>query len=145
MMTIKDAAERSGLSVKTVRYYANIGLVTPQKNETNGYREYENTDLAKLKFVGTARKFDFSIEQCRELFGLFEDDARSSREVKALTLSKIEEIDERLLELQSLRAELSALANACEGDDRPNCPILAGLSGTSGKSEALRSPTNKEG
>jgi len=40
------------------------------------------------------------------------------------------------LELQSLRAELSALANACEGDDRPNCPILAGLSGTSGKSEA---------
>jgi len=136
MMTIKEAAARSGLSVKTVRYYANIGLVTPQKNEINGYREYENTDLAKLKFVGTARKFDFSIEQCRELLGLFEDEARSSREVKALTLSKIEEIDERLLELQSLRAELSALANACEGDDRPNCPILAGLSGTSGKSEA---------
>ena len=136
MMTIKEAAARSGLSVKTVRYYANIGLVTPQKNERNGYREYENTDLAKLKFVGTARKFDFSIEQCRELLGLFEDEARSSREVKALTLSKIEEIDERLLELQSLRAELSALANACEGDDRPNCPILAGLSGTSGKSEA---------
>jgi len=145
MMTIKEAAARSGLSVKTVRYYANIGLVTPQKNEINGYREYENTDLAKLKFVGTARKFDFSIEQCRELLGLFEDEARSSREVKALTLSKIEEIDERLLELQSLRAELSALANACEGDDRPNCPILAGLSGTSGKSEALRSPTSKEG
>jgi MerR family copper efflux transcriptional regulator len=136
MMTIKDAAERSGLSVKTVRYYANIGLVAPQKNETNGYREYENTDLAKLKFVGTARKFDFSIDQCRELLGLFEDEARSSREVKALTLSKIEEIDARLLELQSLRAELSALANACEGDDRPNCPILAGLSGTSGKPEA---------
>ena len=128
-MQIGDAARRAGLTVKTVRYYANIGLVAPQQDAETGYRHYGAADVAKLQFVGKARRFDFSVEECRELLALYEDSNRTSREVKALTIKKIADIDSRLAELQSLRDELSGLAASCDGDNRPDCPILNALSG----------------
>ena len=128
-MQIGEAARRAGLTVKTVRYYANIGLVTPQQDAETGYRLYDPADVAKLQFVGKARRFDFSVEECRELLGLYEDRNRPSREVKALTMKKVAEIDSRLGELQSLRDELACLSAACDGDHRPDCPILDALSG----------------
>ena len=127
-MKILEAAKRAGLTVKTVRYYANIGMVTPHQDPATGYRDYSEEDVAKLQFVGKARRFDFSVEECRELLGLYEDCNRPSREVKALTLRKVAKIDARLNELQSLKDELSAFASACDGDHRPNCPILEALS-----------------
>ena len=128
-MQIGEAAQHAGLTVKTVRYYANIGMVTPRQDPSTGYRVYNEDDVAKLQFVGKARRFDFSVEECRELLGLYEDRNRPSREVKALTLKKVGEIDARLAELQSLKDELSGLASACDGDHRPDCPILNALSG----------------
>ena len=128
-MQIGEAARRAGLTVKTVRYYANIGMVTPRQNPDTGYRDYGEDDVAKLQFVGKARRFDFSVEECRELLGLYEDRNRPSREVKALTLKKIAQIDTRLEELHSLKDELSGLASSCDGDHRPDCPILNALSG----------------
>jgi DNA-binding transcriptional MerR regulator len=77
--------------------------------------------------VGTARRFNFSIEECRELLGLYENKNRPSREVKKITLNKLDDIDAKLAELQELKQELQTLANACDGDDRPNCPIIDGL------------------
>jgi Cu(I)-responsive transcriptional regulator len=112
-----------------VRYYANIGMVTPHQDPATGYRDYSEEDVAKLQFVGKARRFDFSVEECRELLGLYEDRNRTSREVKALTLKKVADIDARLNDLRSLKDELSGLASACDGDHRPNCPILNALSG----------------
>jgi MerR family copper efflux transcriptional regulator len=128
-MKILEAAKRAGLTVKTVRYYANIGMVTPHQDPATSYRDYSEEDVAKLQFVGKARRFDFSVQECRELMGLYEDRNRPSREVKALTLKKVAEIDSRLAELQSLKDELSDLASACDGDHRPDCPILNALSG----------------
>ena len=128
-MQIGEAARRAELTVKTVRYYANIGLVTPQQDADTGYRLYDAADVAKLQFVGKARRFDFSVEECRELLGLYEDNDRSSREVKALTIKKVAEIDCRLAELQSLRDELFGLAASCDGDHRAKCPILDAFSG----------------
>ena len=128
-MQIGEAARRAGLTVKTVRYYANIGMVTPRQDVDTGYRIYDEDDVAKLQFVGKARRFDFSIGECRELLGLYEDRNRPSREVKAMTMKKVREIDSRLAELQSLRDELSSLAASCDGDQRPDCPILNALSG----------------
>ena len=128
-MKILEAAKLAGLTVKTLRYYANIGMVTPHQDPATSYRDYSEEDVAKLQFVGKARRFDFSVEECRELLGLYEDRNRPSREVKALTLKKVAEIDSRLAELQSLKDELSGLASACDGDHRPDCPILNALSG----------------
>ena len=127
-MNIGKAAKLSNLTVKAVRYYANIGLVKPQQNIFSGYREYTNEEVAKLKFIGKARKFDFSINECRELLSLYEDKNRTSKEVKKITLEKITQIDSKLKDLNDLRNELSFLAGNCHGDDKPNCPILDELS-----------------
>ena len=127
-MNIGKAAKLSNLTIKAVRYYANIGLVKPQQNITTGYRDYTDDEVAKLKFIGKARKFDFSIDECKELLSLYEDKNRTSKEVKKITLEKISQIDSKLRDLNSLKKELSFLANNCQGDDRPNCPILEELS-----------------
>ena len=123
-MNIGKAAELSGLTVKTVRYYSDIGIIYPHVNKNTGYRDFSESDLAKLQFIAKGRKFDFNLDDCRELLALYENTERSSKEVKALTLEKIAEIDAKLSELQILRDQLSELASACQGDDRPNCPIL---------------------
>ncbi len=127
-MNIGKVANISGLTVKTVRYYSDIGIIKPQVDINTGYRDFSKIDVAKLQFVAKARKFDFSLDDCRELLALYENTERSSKEVKALTLEKIAEIDAKLSELQMLKDQLSTLASACKGDDRPNCPIIDALS-----------------
>ena len=127
-MNIGKAAKLSDLTIKAVRYYDNIGLVKPQQNILSGYRDYSNEEVAKLKFIGKARKFDFSIDECKELLSLYEDKNRTSKEVKKITLEKISQIDSKLNDLKDLRNELSFLASNCHGDDKPNCPILDELS-----------------
>ena len=128
IVNIGKAAKLSNLTVKTVRYYADIGLVRPLKNNSTGYRDFSEDDLARLQFVAKARKFNFSIQECEELLSLYSDKNRSSKEVKVLTLDKISEIDAKLIELKNLRRQLSFLANNCKGNDRPECPILEALS-----------------
>ena len=127
-MNIGKAATVSGLTVKTVRYYSDIGIIKPRVDPKTGYRDFSESDLAKLQFVAKARKFGFNLDECRELLALYENTERSSKEVKTLTLEKISEIDTRLLELQTLKDQLTTLASACHGDDRPNCSILDALS-----------------
>ena len=128
ILNIGKAAKLSNLTVKTVRYYADIGLVSPVKNNNTGYRDFSEDDVARLQFVSKARKFNFSIQECEELLSLYSDRNRSSREVKALTLEKISEINVKLLELKDLKKQLSFLADNCKGNDRPDCPILDALS-----------------
>ena len=126
-MNIGKAAKLSGLTVKTVRYYANINLVKPYQDIDTAYRDYSDEDIAKLQFIGKARQFNFSIRDCSELMSLYEDKNRSSKEVKELTLEKISEIDKKLSELKNLRAQLSYLVKNCHGDNKPDCPILDAL------------------
>ena len=123
-MNIGEAAKKSGLSVKTVRYYDEINLIKPIKNKATNYRHYTTADLAKLQFIGKARRFNFSIKECKELLSLYENQNRSSKEVRNLTLTKIAEIDLKLTELENLREQLSHLVNCCKGNERPECPII---------------------
>ena len=127
-MHIGEASKLSDLTVKATRYYANIDLVKPRQDSQTGYRNYTEKDVLKLKFIGKARSFNFSINECRELLSLYENENRPSKVVKKMTLEKISEIDQKLNDLKALRKELSHLAKNCHGDDRPNCPILEELS-----------------
>lgn len=128
-MNIGAASEESGLPVKTIRYYEEIGLVRPARSE-NGYREFLDVDLQRLKFLQRARSLGFSIEECRELLSLYEDRNRASADVRQITRAKIREVDRKIAELRSLKQVLSDLVEACHGDDRPDCPIIDDLSGT---------------
>jgi len=126
-MNIGEVAKASELPTKTVRYYADIGLVLPSSRSQTGYRQYDEAELKKLIFVRRARAFGFTIDECRELLGLYEDRSRSSRDVKKLTLLRIEEIEAKMKELELLHNALVILADSCQGNDRPDCPIIEGL------------------
>ena len=127
-MNIGMIARQADLPTKTVRYYADIGLVKPSGRSSAGYRIYTEIELNKLRFVRSARSFGFTVEECRELLGLYEDRDRSSRDVKRMALQRISEIEDKMAELQILHDELARLATSCHGDDRADCPILTGLS-----------------
>ncbi|QUS36257.1 Cu(I)-responsive transcriptional regulator [Falsirhodobacter algicola] len=127
-MNIKEAADRSGLPAKTIRYYEEIGLIHPSR-AANGYRDFSERETAKLVFLARARSLGFSIPDCRALLSLYEDRDRASADVKRLAGERLAEIARKIAELQSLRAVLEDLVERCQGDARPDCPILTDLAG----------------
>lgn len=126
-MNIGEVSERSGLPPKTIRYYEDINLVRPLRSD-NGYRSFRESDVHKLAFLGRARALGFSIEDCRKLVGLYEDETRESAQVKAVAKEHLTEIDNKISQLRSMRETLSQLVESCNGDHRPDCPILKDLS-----------------
>ncbi|KIN62917.1 Cu(I)-responsive transcriptional regulator [Sulfitobacter noctilucicola] len=127
-MNIKAVSEATGLPVKTIRYYEDVGLIQPGRG-SNGYRVFSVNDTHKLAFLARARSLGFPLESCRTLLALYDDQDRESADVKAVALSHLDEIDRKLAELHAMRATLGDLVNSCSGDSRPDCPILQDLSG----------------
>jgi MerR family copper efflux transcriptional regulator len=125
-MNIGEAADRSSLPAKTIRYYEDIGLIRPDRGE-NGYRDYRGDDVHKLRFLQRSRGLGFSVEECRQLLALYEDKTRASADVKDIASAKLDEIDRKIRELTELRRTLEHLVHACHGNDRPDCPILEEL------------------
>ncbi len=125
-MNIGQIASKTGLPAKTIRYYEDIGLIRPGR-DSNGYRVFAETDAHKLGFLGRARALGFSIEECRKLLALYEDQDRASGDVKALALVHLSDIEEKIRQLETMRKTLSDLVTSCAGDDRPDCPILTDL------------------
>jgi len=126
-MNISEVAKTIDLPVKTIRYYADIDLVAPVSRNAAGYRQYDDTSVRKLTFIKRARSFGFSVKECRELLGLYEDRDRSSADVRLIAKERLEDIKVKQQELQLLHDELNILVKACKGDNRPDCPILQGL------------------
>lgn len=127
-MNVGKAAARSGLPVRTMHYYEEIGLVVPFRRE-NGYRDYSDADIHKLGFLHRARGLGFTVEECRALLTLYEDQNRASADVKRIASSHLARIELKLAELKSMRRTLKHLIECCDGDDRPDCPILDDLAG----------------
>ncbi|MDV7142968.1 Cu(I)-responsive transcriptional regulator [Tropicimonas sp. TH_r6] len=125
-MNIGDVARMSGLPTKTIRYYEDIGLVSPLRS-TNGYRTFRDSDLHKLAFLGRARSLGFTIDDCRNLIALYGDDTRASADVKKIASEHLERIDAKVDELLAMKKTLSHLVHECAGDHRPDCPILEDL------------------
>ncbi|MFC3614087.1 Cu(I)-responsive transcriptional regulator [Lutimaribacter marinistellae] len=125
-MNIGDVSRETGLPAKTIRYYEDIGLITPQRGE-NGYRRFRDTDLHKLTFLGRARALGFTIEDCRTLLALYEDETRASADVKTVAQDHLARIEAKIADLKSMRDTLRHLVDACAGDNRPDCPILRDL------------------
>ena len=125
-MNIGEAAEATGLPAKTIRYYEDLGLVSPRR-DPNGYRHFAPNDLHRLAFLGRSRALGFSIQECRTLLALYDDQGRASADVRAVARQHLDRVDARISELQELRATLAGLVRSCAGDQRPDCPILADL------------------
>lgn len=138
-LSIGQVAARSGLPPKTIRYYEDIGVLAPSARRANGYRSYDESDLATLKFIARARSLGFSLDQVSELLALYHDKARPRERVRQLALKHLELLDRKLEELRSLRRAVADLADRCEGGSRPDCPILDEIgsgAGTTGQRRA---------
>lgn len=127
-MNIGDAASLANLPAKTIRYYEDIALIRPAR-AANGYRDYSQTDVHRLRFLQRARSLGFTIEECRALLSLYEDEHRASADVRAVATQKIGEVERKIAELQGMKATLERLVQCCHGDERPDCPILEDLAG----------------
>ena len=125
-MNIGEVANMAELPIKTIRYYEEIGFIQPVRS-ANGYRSFRVNDVHKLAFLGRVRSLGFSIEDCRALLQLYENDTRASADVKQIAQEHLARIDAKVKELQAMRNTLSDLIDACAGDDRPACPILSDL------------------
>ena len=126
-MNIGEAAKASGVSAKMLRHYESVGLFPEAARTESGYRQYTDKEVTTLRFIRQSRDLGFSIEQIRELLGLWQNRKRPSRQVRALAQAHIVELDEKLKELQAMKATLEHLVHCCHGDDRPDCPIIETL------------------
>ncbi|MEN8641437.1 Cu(I)-responsive transcriptional regulator [Pseudomonas sichuanensis] len=126
-MNIGQAARHSGLSAKMIRYYESIGLLRPARRSDSGYRLYGPEDLHSLAFIKRSRDLGFSLDEVAKLLTLWQDRQRASADVKALATQHIDALNRRIEELVSLRDTLGELVAHCQGDDRPDCPILKDL------------------
>ena len=127
-MNISQAAKLTGLSAKQIRDYEKRGLLKAGTRTLSGYRYYEESDLARLRFIRHSRDVGFSLQQIAQLLQLQDNPHRNSREVKQLTAKHIETLNEQIQALQNMVAELQRWHDNCQGNDCPECSILAGLS-----------------
>lgn len=128
-MQIGEVASKTGLSAKMIRHYESIGLLPEPDRKISNYRHYSDDDLHRLGFVRRARDLGFSIAEIGNLLHLWGDRNRASAEVKALAQTHIDALDDKIRELREMRSTLARLVHACEGDDRPHCPIIETLAG----------------
>ncbi|WP_272544890.1 Cu(I)-responsive transcriptional regulator [Burkholderia cepacia] len=128
-MNIGEVAKSSGVSAKMIRHYEESGLIRPATRTDSNYRVYTARDVEVLRFIRRARHLGFSTKRISTLLALWDDRERSSSEVKRLVTQHIGELNERIRELAEMRDTLQYLADHCKGDSRPDCPILAELTG----------------
>jgi MerR family copper efflux transcriptional regulator len=130
-MNISEASAASRVSAKAIRYYETAGFIKPAGRSDGGYRVYDDNDVRVLRFIGRAREFGFSIDRTKRLLDLWRDTHRASADVKRLALDHITEIEAKIGALIAMRDALRELSDACDGDHRPDCPILRDLEGVS--------------
>ena len=126
-MNIGQAAKASGVSAKMIRYYESTGLIAKAARSESGYRHYSEAEVHTLRFIRKARDLGFSVEQIGELVGLWRDRERASADVKRMALEHVEVLERKAAALQAMSRTLRHLAACCQGDARPDCPILEEL------------------
>lgn len=108
-MQIGELADRTGVPSKTIRYYESIGVLPPPKRKTNGYRIYDESDVARLKLAAGARYLDFSLDGIAEIMAMRDRGEAPCKFVLEQMRDKADEIKARIAELQRLESQLREL------------------------------------
>jgi MerR family transcriptional regulator, copper efflux regulator len=128
---IGEAAALTGVSAKMIRHYEGIGLIPSANRSFANYRLYSEADLHRLRFIKRGRSLGFSMKQIELLLGLWNDPSRTSGEVKQIARQHVDMLAEKIAEMQAMQRTLKNLAKHCQGNTRPECPILDDLAGCS--------------
>lgn len=121
------AARRAGISARMVRHYESLGLISGVARTDSGYRQYTEADVHALHFIRRSRDLGFSMEEIADLLGLWHDRSRASSQVKRIAQAHIDDLSERIAQMQAMQRSLQTLVSCCKGNDRPDCPILDDL------------------
>jgi DNA-binding transcriptional MerR regulator len=108
-MRIGELADRLGVNTKTIRYYEGIGLMPSPDRTPSGYRVYDEDAVERLTFIKTAQRLGITLDEAREILALRDRGERPCGYVRDVLRREVAEIDERMRELEMLRAELVAL------------------------------------
>lgn len=130
-MNIGEVAKLSDVNSKMIRRYEEMGIIPKAGRSDSGYRTYSEKDVHILRFVKRARELGFSMKDVKQLVSLWRNKTRPSSQVKAIATKHILEIEKKIQETQSMLSTLKHLTEHCQGDNRPDCPILDGLDGKS--------------
>lgn len=129
-VNIGEAARLSGVSAKMVRHYESLGLLPRVGRTDSGYRQYSESEVHTLRFIKRARDLGFSMAEIAELVGLWQNRRRASASVRRIAQRHADELAQRIQAMQAMQRTLQHLIHCCQGDDRPDCPILDDLAGS---------------
>jgi Cu(I)-responsive transcriptional regulator len=127
VMNIGEAAKRSGVSVRMVRHYEELGLLPAAARSFGNYRQYGDREIHLLRFIRRGRALGFPMDDIKELIGLWKNTSRSSASVKRIAGKHLDVLRRKIAELESMAGTLEHLTRHCHGDHRPDCPILDDL------------------
>ena len=127
-MKIGELAKRADVAIDTVRYYERQGLLPEAERTLSGYRQYDASDVERLRFIRRAKALGFSLADIGELLDLSSRRAADMAGMKRAAEQKLAEVDARMDELARIRAGLQALVASCPGHGAlASCPILHAL------------------
>lgn len=126
-MNIGEAAKATGVTAKMIRHYEAIGLIAQSHRTDAGYRQYTQAELHNLRFIKSSRSLGFSLDDIRQLLSLWQDKQRASADVKVLAQHHLDALNAKILELTQMRDVIEGLVAHCHGNERPDCPIIAGI------------------
>jgi MerR family mercuric resistance operon transcriptional regulator len=130
-LSIGQLAKKAKLNIQTVRYYERRGLIPEPPRLESGYRQYSQSDLARLRFIKHAKELGFSLKEIMELLSLRVDPNTTCADVKKRTEAKLADVEEKILALQRIRKALGHLVGLCRGrGPTSECPILEALEAT---------------
>jgi len=126
--SIGHIARQSGLSVETIRFYEQKGLIEEPERKKSGYRQYDGQAVARLTFIQQAKELGFSLKEIGELLSIKSDTNTDCNAVKQLAQEKLGDIESKIKMLQRMRKSLKKLIDVCPGKAPINdCPILEAL------------------
>ena len=128
-MNIGEAARQSGVSTKMVRHYESLGLLPQVQRSDSGYRQYSDAEVHTLRFIKRSRELGFSMAEIAELVSLWQNRRRASASVRRIAQKHANELAQRIAAMQAMQHTLAKLVHCCQGNDRPDCPILDDLAG----------------
>jgi MerR family transcriptional regulator, copper efflux regulator len=127
--SIGHIAKQSGLSVETIRFYEQKGLIEEPERKKSGYRQYDGQAVARLTFIQQAKELGFSLKEIGELLSIKSGINTDCNAVKQLAQDKLDDVESKIKMLQRMRKSLKKLINVCPGQAPINdCPILEALS-----------------
>lgn len=145
MLTIGQLAKRAGVGVETIRFYERQGLLAAPGRLPSGYRHYPPEAVERVTFLRRAQRLGFTLKEAKELLDLRGDPDAGSAEVRVRAAEKLADVDTRVAELQSVRAELARLVESCDGEGpATGCPIIAAIEDVPGADGHLpKRPTSR--